>query len=154
LARAWLAAALLAGACGTPAVSSTPDWSGKEAPGSEPRACIERFVAGERLPDVHYTRIEARLASGLVWFRVDYGQTNDCESGCFNSVGHGVLRGCDRIGWLTVDDYDGVAVDGLRWYEPEAGDALLDPATDAELARDHPSLHDDFERWKRRRARR
>ena len=142
--RLLLAALLLCSCGGGRAIRGTGD------PGSEPHVCIERFVAYERLPDVHHVEIEARLESGEVFFEVQYGQQNDCPAGCFTSRAVGVLRDCDRVGWLVVDDYDDTHPERLRWYRPDDDDLLLAPATAEELRRTSRYFFDGtFSRWLR-----
>src|SRR5688572_19164122 len=97
---------------------------------SEP-ACVEARVRALELPHLMWVEPHYRLpADGSIAtiYEVGYGEAQDCESGCFHSKALLLVRGCDRIGWIAVSDYDDVR-DRFEPYRLGPDDEpLYDPA--------------------------
>ena len=86
---------------------------------------IETFVASFSFPkqqDIKSVLLEPQERVQV--FTVEYGHPNDCISGCFYSRGEGVLYG-EKIGWISIDDYDGLDLPGDYLYDFNSSDTYL-----------------------------
>jgi len=86
-------------------------------------ACVDDLVGKLELPAMRFvdTIKGTRDAS---FFAVEYGHPRECPDGCFHSRAVLLFRGCDRMGWIAVRDYDG-ARDRFEPYHLTSGDAAL-----------------------------
>lgn len=86
---------------------------------------VLEFVASQQLPKTQDTEAILHIPDQqVVAFRVQYGEPNDCPSGCFYSVAFG-LRYQTKIGWVRVEDYDQNDVSGLTYFDVDSADSHL-----------------------------
>ncbi|MBS3166942.1 hypothetical protein J4403_01905 [Candidatus Woesearchaeota archaeon] len=57
-------------------------------------------------------------------FDVKYGEPKDCESGCFYSRAVGI-KNSDKIGWISISDYDNLDLNKLKVYNFDEKDEYL-----------------------------
>ena len=89
-----------------------------------PKSLIE-FVNSENLPKKQKIEIFLDLeADDFIGFSVQYGNANDCPSGCFYSIATG-FKLDDKIGWIDVQDYDENDISDLTYFEIEKTDSLF-----------------------------
>jgi hypothetical protein len=140
---------ILVGALGCAATALPPSIAPTEHP------CINKFVEKAGLPDLASIEIGAPVRTPAPGppaqlFRVDYGSSHDCQAGCFNSVARGLAIGCRQIGWIEVNDYEGLPRRRFRMF-PGADALLFDPRFWEELERADPGGFWDINDWIRRR---
>lgn len=86
---------------------------------------ISNFVKSANFPKSSDVNIYINLpAQDLKIFRVSYGEPQDCPSGCFNSNATGIQYG-NKIGWISINDYDHIDVSKLIMYDFGASDSYL-----------------------------
>tara|TARA_R110002124_G_scaffold287346_1_gene473465 strand:- start:8729 stop:9367 length:639 start_codon:yes stop_codon:yes gene_type:complete len=88
-------------------------------------ADIVEFVNSQNLPDKQNVEIFLTIEKDqFIGFSVQYGEANDCPSGCFYSNATGFKLG-NKIGWIDIQDYDENDISGLTNFEIEKSDSLL-----------------------------
>jgi hypothetical protein len=125
---AAIAAAAALAACGHRPAEPIPD-------------PVQAFVAGEPVPERHAVTVEFEdSATGVTLFAVSYGPPQDCPSGCFYAVAHGVLAE-GRIGWWDPPR----AAGPWRLFDIRPTDApLFDADVLSRLKSERPSVYFSF----------
>lgn len=109
-----LAAACLLPGCGDVDILVPPDGE------------VGQFLQAEPLPEIRsYQPVFAVGAEELNLFRVEYGEPQDCPSGCFFLSAWGMQYG-ERIGWLDVPLDEGAPdTEGLQFFPLSSDDETL-----------------------------
>lgn len=99
----------------------------KDNPASSPPTvpfAIRAFVASEQLPLLRNITIDVGVSErDLILFSAEYGEPQDCPSGCFYSLGFGIAhRG--SIGWTGFANSRGEPA-APTLYDVQSGDAAL-----------------------------
>jgi hypothetical protein len=88
-------------------------------------ASIEEFVDSQILPQRQRVEIRCRvLEAEIVFFRVPFGEPNDCPAGCFYSMAYGLQSG-EKIGWMETSNISRGDPHGYQFYEWSATDTAL-----------------------------
>jgi len=86
---------------------------------------IDSFVKKASFPKSSGGSIDINIAAqNLKVFKVSYGEPQDCPSGCFYSNATGIKYG-NKIGWISINDYDHINVSKLIMYDFDASDTYL-----------------------------
>lgn len=84
-----------------------------------------RFVKAQGLPLPGGIRTFIRNSpEGVVVFEAEYGDPQDCPSGCFYSKARGIRRG-SKIGWVWFEDYIGYDYSHAPFYNLDSTDTYL-----------------------------
>ncbi len=103
-----------------------------DIPSPEPTlipALLTDFMGSECLPKPQPIQIVlSDRQKNIYVFRIYYGEPRGCEAGCTYSLACGIMND-DRLGWLSVKDFDEVDLTRLRFYNPDSTDLDLMNAT-------------------------
>jgi len=114
----FLLLGMLASGCGGREVTSPP----LPTPGPD---AIREFVESEDPPKLRAVQVPwADPEAQLAFFRVDYGEPQDCPAGCFYDLAVGLQLG-EKIGWLTVSAPWGAGPDADSYFDVEVSDTTL-----------------------------
>jgi len=87
-------------------------------------AAIRAFVESENLPLLRNITVDVAISErDLVLFSAEYGEGQDCPSGCFYSLGFGIAYGA-AIGWTGFAYSRGVPAAPIL-YDVQPDDAAL-----------------------------
>ncbi|MEK7158012.1 MAG: hypothetical protein AAB733_00350 [Patescibacteria group bacterium] len=86
---------------------------------------IDSFIRSADFPESQGINISINIPEqNLKVFRISYGAPQDCPAGCFYSNATGIKYG-DKIGWISINDYDHINVLKLVMYDFDASDTYL-----------------------------
>jgi len=86
---------------------------------------IETFVNSFNFPKVEGINILLDVPEHNVKvFQINYGEPQDCPSGCFYSEATGIKHN-NKIAWISINDYDDFNVSNLQMYDFDLSDSYL-----------------------------
>lgn len=86
---------------------------------------IDSFIKNAGFPKTQKVKISINIPEqNLKIFRISYGEPQDCPSGCFYSNATGI-KYRDKIGWISINDYDHIDISNLVMYNFDASDAYI-----------------------------
>ena len=86
---------------------------------------VDTFVKNANFPKSSGVNVFINVpAQDLKVFKVSYGEPQDCPSGCFFSNATGIKYG-NKIGWISINDYDQINVSKLIMYDFAVSDTYL-----------------------------
>ena len=86
---------------------------------------IDNFIEDVDFPKSQGVNVFINIPQqNLKVFKVSYGEPKDCPSGCFYSNATGIKYG-DKIGWISINDYDHINVSKLVMYDFDTSDTYL-----------------------------
>ncbi len=92
---------------------------------SSDNSSIDLFVKNAQFPESNgYTTLIDNKDNDVQVFKLSYGKPNDCPAGCFYSEATG-LKYKNKIGWISISNYDKFDISKLTFFDFEKGDSYL-----------------------------
>ena len=86
---------------------------------------INNFIRNADFPKSQGVNVYINVpAKNLKVFKISYGAPQDCPAGCFYSNATGIKYG-NKIGWISINDYDHINTSKLIMYDFDASDTYL-----------------------------